>query len=127
MSDLSRDTGQNKKNIWQQAKHLADQTPDSRNRYVDFLRALSIFAVVFGHWLMAAPYVNGGGINITSLLEHQEWVRWLSWAFQVMPVFFLVGGYSNSISWQSARRGARAANETSPRSPSAGFAQSTIP
>lgn len=104
MSDLPPDSGQNKKNIWAQAKFLAGKTPDSRNRYVDFLRAVSICAVVFGHWLMAAPYVNGGSINITSLLEHQEWVRWLSWGFQVMPVFFLVGGYSNSISWQSARR-----------------------
>src|SRR5210317_551263 len=103
MSDhpKSKTSGQG---IWSQASSLAAQTPESRNRYVDFLRAVSIFAVVFGHWLMAAPYVNGGGINITSLLEHQEWVRWLSWGFQVMPVFFLVGGYSNSISWQSARR-----------------------
>ena len=107
MSDLPPETGQNKQNIWAQAKSLAGKTPDSRNRYVDFLRAVSIFAVVFGHWLMAAPYVNGGGINITSLLEHQEWVRWLSWGFQVMPVFFLVGGYSNSISWQSSRRKAK--------------------
>ena len=38
-----------RQNAWQQAKKLAANTPDSRNRYVDFLRALSIFAVVFGH------------------------------------------------------------------------------
>ena len=93
--------------IWAQAARLAAKTPSSRNRYVDFLRAVSICAVVFGHWLMAAPYVNGGAINITSMLEHQEWTRWLTWAFQVMPVFFLVGGYSNGISWQSAQRKGR--------------------
>jgi hypothetical protein len=34
------------------------------------------------------------------MLEHQEWTRWMTWIFQVMPVFFLVGGYSNGISWQ---------------------------
>jgi hypothetical protein len=72
---------------------------------------VSICAVVFGHWLMAAPYVDDGGINITSMLEHQQWTRWLTWAFQVMPVFFLVGGYSNSISWQSARRKGRSYSE----------------
>jgi len=83
---------------------MAARTPDSRNRYVDFLRALSICAVVFGHWLMAAPYVDSGGIHISSMLEHQQWTRWMTWAFQVMPVFFLVGGYSNGISWQSALR-----------------------
>jgi hypothetical protein len=91
-------------NIWSRAAGLAAATPESRNRYVDFLRALSICAVVFGHWLMAAPYVDGAGIHISSMLEHQQWTRWMSWAFQVMPVFFLVGGYSNSISWQSAQR-----------------------
>lgn len=91
-------------NIWTRAGILAAKTPESRNRYVDFLRAVSICAVVFGHWLMAAPYVSGGAINITSMLEHQEWTRWMTWAFQVMPVFFLVGGYSNGISWRSAQR-----------------------
>jgi len=91
-------------NIWSRAAELAARTPESRNRYVDFLRALSICAVVFGHWLMAAPYVDSSGIHISSMLEHQQWTRWMTWAFQVMPVFFLVGGYSNSISWQSAQR-----------------------
>jgi len=91
-------------NIWSRAAALAARTPVSRNRYVDFLRALSICAVVFGHWLMAAPYVDSAGIHISSMLEHQQWTRWMTWAFQVMPVFFLVGGYSNSISWQSATR-----------------------
>jgi fucose 4-O-acetylase-like acetyltransferase len=89
---------------WKQAQTLAANTPESRNRYVDFLRAVSICAVVFGHWLIVAPYVNGGEINITGMLAHQEWTRWLTWVFQVMPVFFLVGGYSNSISWESAQR-----------------------
>jgi fucose 4-O-acetylase-like acetyltransferase len=90
-------------NIWSQAAAIAAKTPESRNRYVDLLRAVSIFAVVFGHWLMAAPYVSDGGIQITSMLEHQQWTRWMTWVFQVMPVFFLVGGYSNGISWLSAQ------------------------
>lgn len=96
------DTTASRKSIWAQASVLAAKTPESRNRYVDFLRALSICAVVFGHWLMAAPYISDGSIVISSMLEHQAWTRWLTWAFQVMPVFFLVGGYSNGVSWQSA-------------------------
>lgn len=90
--------------MWSQAAAMAARTPESRNRYVDLLRAVSIFAVVFGHWLMAAPYVSDGAIQITSMLEHQQWTRWMTWVFQVMPVFFLVGGYSNGISWLSAQR-----------------------
>ncbi len=100
-----------KRNIWSQASELAARTPESRDRYVDFLRALSICAVVVGHWLMAAPYVDGGLITISNMLEHQQWTRWLTWLFQVMPVFFMVGGYSNGISWQSARRKAKPYNE----------------
>ncbi|MFK3632133.1 acyltransferase family protein, partial [Klebsiella pneumoniae] len=32
------------------------------------------------------------------------WTHPLTWVFQVMPIFFLVGGYSNGLSWRSARR-----------------------
>ena len=99
------------RSIWAQASRLAAKTPETRNRYVDFLRAISIAAVVFGHWLMAAPYISDGSIVITSMLEHQQWTRWMTWVFQVMPVFFMVGGYSNSISWQSAQRKGRSYNE----------------
>jgi hypothetical protein len=96
--------------IWSQAASLAAKTPESRNRYVDFLRALSICAVVIGHWLIAAPYIESGMITVSNMLEHQTWTRWLTWGFQVMPVFFLVGGYSNGVSWQSARRDGRPYN-----------------
>ena len=34
--------------IWSQASQLAAQTPAERNRYVDFLRAVSILVVVVG-------------------------------------------------------------------------------
>ena len=90
--------------LWSRAAAVAAAAPESRNRYVDFLRAPSICAVVLGHWLMAAPWIDDGSIRISSMLEHQQWTRWMTWAFQVMPVFFLVGGYSNGVSWQSARR-----------------------
>ncbi len=32
------------------------------------------------------------------------WTQWLTWGFQVMPVFFLVGGFSNGVSWSANRR-----------------------
>ncbi|WP_420632668.1 acyltransferase family protein [Candidatus Palauibacter sp.] len=88
--------------LWSRAATVAAQTPASRNRYVDFLRALSIGAVVIGHWIVAAPYAGGGEITLSNVLEYQPWTRWLTWVFQVMPIFFLVGGYSNGVSWQSA-------------------------
>ncbi|MFQ5680105.1 MAG: acyltransferase [Gemmatimonadota bacterium] len=94
--------------LWSRAAEAAARTPASRNRYVDFLRALSILAVISGHWLVAAPSVHGGEPNLGSMLQFQPWTRWLTWAFQVMPVFFFVGGYANGVSWNAAVRDGRA-------------------
>ena len=47
--------------LWSQASSVAARTPEARNRYVDFLRAVSILAVISGHWLIAAPYVGPEG------------------------------------------------------------------
>jgi len=101
MTDTSRG-GAPTRSLWSRAGALAARTPETRNRYVDFLRALSISAVVIGHWMMAAPYVTGGEIGLSNMLEYEPWTRWLTWVFQVMPVFFLVGGYANGVSWRSA-------------------------
>jgi len=89
--------------IWARAAEVAEQTPADRNRYVDLLRALSISAVVLGHWLIAAPAFMGGIASMDHLLQIQPRAQWLTWLFQVMPVFFFVGGYSNGVSWDSAQ------------------------
>lgn len=86
------------------AQRVHEATPASRNRVVDFLRAAAITVVVFGHWTIAAVYVEGGGILPHGVLEQAPWTHPLTWVFQVMPIFFLVGGYSNGLSWRSARR-----------------------
>jgi hypothetical protein len=85
-------------------RRAAESTPSDRNRVVDFLRVASILVVVFGHWLMAAVTIEAGEITAGHLLELADWTHPLTWIFQVMPVFFLVGGYANGLSWRSARR-----------------------
>jgi surface polysaccharide O-acyltransferase-like enzyme len=90
--------------MWQQAAEMAARTPESRNRYVDFLRAVSILAVISGHWLIATAHYQDGALTPGHLLGIQPWTRWLTWLFQVMPVFFIVGGYANAVSLESARR-----------------------
>jgi hypothetical protein len=90
--------------MWRRALWYADRTPETRNRYVDFLRALSILAVVLGHWLISAPYFDNGAPAYSHLLDLAPWSRWLTWLFQVMPIFFFVGGFSNGVSWDSALR-----------------------
>ena len=89
--------------IWSQASNLAAQTPEDRNRYVDFLRAISILFVIVGHWIIATAYFNGE-MAIGHLLKSHPQTQWLTWIFQVMPIFFIVGGYSNAVSLESAKR-----------------------
>src|SRR5215470_6888090 len=89
---------------WSRAAELADRTPPSRNRYVDFLRAMSMLVVIVGHWLAAAPYFDATDTLTTShILTVVPWTAWLTWIVQVMPMFFMVGGYANGISWRAAR------------------------
>lgn len=90
--------------IWSRALELAEQTPAERNRYVDFLRALSILFVITGHWLVATFYYADGAMSAGRLTEVQPGTQWLTWLFQVMPIFFIVGGYANAVSLESARR-----------------------
>lgn len=90
--------------LWSRARRMADLTPPKRNRYVDFLRGVSILAVVLGHWIMAAPYYTAGRPHMWHLLAVLSWSQWLTWLFQVMPVFFFVGGFANLTSWQAAQR-----------------------
>ena len=90
--------------IWKQASELAAKTPETRNRYVDFLRAVSILVVITGHWLISTVYYLNGELQFAHLFSVQPPTQWLTWIFQVMPVFFVVGGYANAASVESAQR-----------------------
>jgi fucose 4-O-acetylase-like acetyltransferase len=83
---------------------LAAATPSTRDRYVDFLRALSIAVVVFGHWLVVIVYLRGWELSGASALDEVPAARVLTWVLQVMPLFFFVGGFSNLTSWRATKR-----------------------
>ncbi len=90
--------------IWSQAREMAKLTPPERNRYVDFLRAVSITVVIVGHWLVATAYYTDGELAFGHLLRERPQTHWLTWLFQVMPIFFIVGGYAHGVSLESAKR-----------------------
>ena len=92
------------KGMMARAVWAAENTPAKRNRAVDFYRALAISFVILGHWFLVAPVLRGGEIELTIILAEQPWTQYLTWLFQVMPVFFFVGGFSNALSWNSARK-----------------------
>jgi peptidoglycan/LPS O-acetylase OafA/YrhL len=67
-------------------------TPPDRDRAIDGLRAVAILGVVLGHWLVTALVTDGGTIRVASPLRYLPELTPLSWAFQLLAVFFLVGG-----------------------------------
>lgn len=78
-------------------RNLAEQTPPERNRVVDFWRATAILMVVFGHWLAASIWLRPDGeIELLNSLEWVPYAGWITWVVQVMPIFFLAGGYANA-------------------------------
>lgn len=77
-------------------------TPADRDRVVDLLRAASILAVVCGHWLIATVVRDDATLQGTNALAATPWLRPLTWVFQVMPVFFIVGGFANLRSLEAS-------------------------
>ncbi|WP_319459587.1 acyltransferase [Micromonospora sp. RTP1Z1] len=85
-------------------RQLAELTQAGRERYVDLLRALAITLVVLGHWTdTVIVYDRSGHLNGYSALSELRGFYPLTWIFQVIPVFFLVGGFANAASLTSHR------------------------
>ena len=74
-----------------------------RNDYVDLLRGASIVAVVVGHWLLTAIQYRAGEFDGFDAITYVSWGSWVTLVLQVVPVFFLVGGYANALSWSRRR------------------------
>jgi hypothetical protein len=89
------------------ADEMVAATPATRDRFVDAVRVLALGGVILGHYVMGVvTWAPGTPVSFTNILEIVPWTRWLTLVFQVMPLFFAVGGFAHAVGWRSvARRG----------------------
>ena len=85
------------------AARIDAATPPHRDRTVDALRALAIAGVILGHWLVTALVLStsktGSALHDASPLASLPALTPVSWIFQTLAIFFLVGGYAAARSY----------------------------
>ena len=79
-----------------------------RDRFADLLRTAALGAVILGHWTMAAVRTDDAGeVRVGNVLSVAPALWPVTWVLVLIPLFFLVGGFSNATSLARARaRGA---------------------
>jgi hypothetical protein len=75
-----------------------------RDKYVDWLRALSLVVVVVWHWAFTILQWKDGVPEPTSPLGFSSGLWILTWLLQVLPLFFYVGGHVHLLSWDRAKQ-----------------------
>jgi surface polysaccharide O-acyltransferase-like enzyme len=76
-----------------------------RDLSVDLVRVLCVLLVVVLHSLMLGLEVKpGGAIGWQNVVQEQPWFAVASWFGQLMPLFFVVGGFASWQGWASVRR-----------------------
>ncbi|MCH9733720.1 MAG: acyltransferase [Actinomycetia bacterium] len=66
---------------------------------LDLYRSSAVVLVVIGHWLLSVMTYRDGQFGRDNPLVLMPWTQWITWFFQVVPVFFAVAGYASAVSW----------------------------
>ncbi|ROQ41150.1 fucose 4-O-acetylase-like acetyltransferase [Frondihabitans sp. PhB188] len=76
-----------------------------RDLTVDLARVACVLLVVVIHVLMVGVGVDASGAIVTTRpLEGESWFDAATWFGQIMPLFFVVGGFASATAWASTRR-----------------------
>ncbi len=74
-----------------------------RDTGIDLLRALCVVGVVLLHAIMVGVTVTDSGPVFENASDGTWWITPLSWVLQVMPLFFIIGGFSGLIAYRRAK------------------------
>ena len=86
----------------------ADPAVDGRDGLIDLLRSVSTTTVVVYHWVFTIVVWQADGPHADNPIGYVSGLWSLTWILQVLPLFFVAGGYVHSLAW-AQRRGQPAA------------------
>ena len=76
-----------------------------RDLTLDLTRVFCVLLVVAIHLMfVGVGHTKSGALTISRPLDHESWFPLATWAGQIMPVFFVVGGFAGLTSWRSSVR-----------------------
>jgi fucose 4-O-acetylase-like acetyltransferase len=75
-----------------------------RDLTLDLARVFCVLLVVVIHLLMTGVIVDARGIGLQRTLELQPWYAHATWFGQIMPLFFVIGGFAGLTAWRSVQR-----------------------
>ncbi|WP_300265976.1 acyltransferase [Microbacterium sp.] len=77
--------------------------PAGRDLTLDLARVFCVVLVVFVHILFTGVGIGpDGSLLIEKTVERQPWFSAATWVLNIMPLFFVVGGYAARAGWRSA-------------------------
>jgi hypothetical protein len=74
-----------------------------RDQFIDFVRAFSLLVVIAWHWVFTIIVWRNDGPHATNPIGFTRGMFFATWLFQVMPLFFFVGGYAHTEAWEAGR------------------------
>lgn len=77
-------------------------TPAVRDTGIDLVRSLCVVAVVLLHAIMVGVHVVDGRPVFDNASTGTWWIVPVSWVLQVMPLFFVIGGFSGLLASRAA-------------------------
>lgn len=75
----------------------------TRDPGIDFVRAFCVLGVVLLHSMMVGVTVTASGPVFENASDGTAWIAPLSWILQVMPLFFVIAGFSGLLAYRRVR------------------------
>lgn len=81
---------------------------DGRDTVIDLLRSGATTTVVVYHWVFTIIVWRPDGPHADNPIGYVSGLWCLTWILQVLPLFFMAGGYTHSLAWAKYREQPRA-------------------